>query len=335
MADTGYFELPESKLAEFRAAVGDADAALVANAVTQVYQSCTAHNVGARPALAYDLSVDSAKRVTLRVEHVPFVDSTCVAALLALSDQVCAVRFLFDDERTGEPSPYATLSVMLWRAAVPHNQRVRVSAAPVRAGRTRTIDIDFVALGAADERNDCDTLTQIIEFVCNMRSAMPRVLCSAQPIWPHNALADADEATCSEPAEVNAGAKRSGAASNGCQKRARSGGAQAAEEPDSPAPTPVGYCVFFENVPSFGADVLERLAERFGNRVLRALVVAPSLWRSRSKRAAAKEQRVPPTLAVCVRRSACVEAEAGPVAVRGCARLSRMLERAARACAEE
>jgi len=43
---------------------------------------------------------------------------------------------------------------------------------------------------------------------------------------------------------------------------------------------------------------------------------------------------VPPTLAVCVRRGKCLEAEAGPAAVRGCPRLTRMLERAARACAD-
>lgn len=337
MSEPAYFELPDSKLAEFRAAVGDADTALAANAITQLYQSCTAHCAAkwARPALAYELSVDSAERATLRVEHVPFVDSACAAALLALGDQVCALRFVFDDERSGEPAPHATLQLTLWRAAVPRERRVRVGAEPVRAVRRRTLDIDFKALGAADEPNDCATLTELIEFVCNMRAAMPRVLCSAQRIWAHDANLGGDEATCSEHLEAVAGDKRAHNGANGCLKRARADAlAAAAAEPDDAPPTHVGYCVFFENVPSFGADVLERLAERFGNRVLRAFVIAPSLWRARAKRAKRSEQRVPPTLAVCVRRGACREAEAGPVAVRGCARLARMLERAAHACAD-
>jgi len=341
MADPAYFELPETKLAEFRAAVGDADTALAANAVTQLYQSCAAHcPKSARPALAYELSADSAERATLRVEHVPFVDSAAAAALLALGDQVCALRFVFDDERSGEPAPHATLHLTLWRAAVPRERRVRVGAEPVRAHRRRTLDIDFGALGAADEPNDCATLTELIEFVCNMRPTMPVVRCSAQRIWAHSVDATADEATCSEhfDAPLAAGEKRVRGDAGGCLKRARTGApaGRAAAEPDTPPATHVGYCVFFENVPSFGADVLERLAERFGNRVLRSFVVAPSLWRARHKRAKGGRapQRVPPTLAVCVRRGVCREAEAGPVAVRGCARLARMLERAARACTE-
>jgi len=343
MAD--FIQLPATKLAQIRTELGeragaDRQTSMVANVLTALARNCE-QLTGHQPVFDFKVRRNAAA-VLLDVSGVPCVSFAGADAIMDLYPRhIASMRFIFTNDQTMERLETGCVSVSFWADEGTEAQAAQNTRAPYEPIKVNKRLKRYVELDYADLNTDVDdraTLEALVECLIAMSRLMPEINLSVEPLMKtSNGL----EYVAAHTSLASVAPKKRHRAANGHSNGANGHAAAAdddttqANEHDTRAVPPndanhVGYCLFCANVPSFDFAFLRYLKDKFTNRLLDMVVVAPAKWVNTSG-SATDALFTPPELAISVRRASCTEAESGQYALLGSHRLQRVMTRNAKA----
>jgi hypothetical protein len=331
---SAFLKLPANKVVELRRQLGDNDKEtnIVCNIITQLAHHCeTLTNHTPLPDFVLHVH-DGSPTATLVITGMPCFSHSGIKAVLDLYPRdICYFRLVFTNEITLDNLGTGCAHIGFWRTTVGDAERHRVTFTPLRVHKNykRRAEIDFTGLNT--DADDESTLIDLIDDVHRMTRVMPHITVSVEPLLKKSAT------TASYAASAAAASRQPP------RKRARQNASKYNQQDDDDTTRSendnvvitndnqhVGFALFCASVPEFEASFLDYLKQKYGNRILEIVVLAPVKWVDAKKRDAAP-LITPQELVISIRRAKCSEEESCAYAIDGSHRMQRVMVRNAKA----